>query len=185
MRWDELFGDLEAQAVALDTAERAAEVEERTRAEIGTLRLHDRVRAALGQSVRARALGGVSMNGTIERVGPDWLLLDEGSGREVVAVTSALLSIRGLGRFAATPDSESVVESRLALRHALRGVARDRSPTRVHLLDTTVVDGTIDRVGADFIEVATHGAGELRRRQDVRSYELVPLSALVAVRRHS
>jgi hypothetical protein len=43
--------------------------------------------------------------------------------------------------------------------------------------------GTIDRVGADFIEVATHPAGEARRRADVRDVELVTLAAIAAVRR--
>lgn len=183
MRWDELFGDLEAQAGALETAERAAEVEERTRTAIGALRLHDRLRAAVGQSVRARLLGGVGLSARIVRVGPDWALFDEGAGLESLAMQSALLSVRGLGRFSATPDSESVVASRLTVRHALRGIARDRSTTRVHLLDSTVIDGTIDRVGSDFIEVATHGAGEARRRQDVRDYELVPISAITVVGR--
>ena len=37
------------------------------------------------------------------------------------------------------------------------------------------VDATIDRVGADFVEVATHAAGEVRRRDEVREVELIPL----------
>lgn len=183
MRWDDLFGDLEAHAAALDVAERAAEVDERTRAEIGTLRLHDRLRAAVGHPVRARLLGDVGISATIVRVGPDWVLFDEGAGRESLALAAALLSVRGLGRFSAVPDSESVVASRLTARHALRGIARDRAATRVHLVDGTVVDGTIDRVGSDFVEIATHGAGEVRRRQDVRDCELLPIEAIAVVRR--
>jgi hypothetical protein len=65
----------------------------------------------------------------------------------------------------------------------LRGVARDRSPVRLHLRDGGTVEATIDRVGADFVEAATHAPGEPRRRPDVREVELVPLAAVVAVRR--
>jgi hypothetical protein len=123
----------------------------------------------------------------LRRVGPDWLLLDEGGGREVVVPGAALVTVRGLGRLSAVPGSAGVVESRMALRSALRGIARDRSTVRVHLasggsqFDT--VDATIDRVGSDFVEVATHPAGAARRRSDVREIELVPLTAIVAVRR--
>jgi hypothetical protein len=54
---------------------------------------------------------------------------------------------------------------------------------RLLLRDGATVEATIDRVGADFVEGASHAPGEARRRQDVREVELVPLSALVAVRR--
>lgn len=183
MRWEGLFADLEAQAEALERAERAGEVDERTRVEVGALALGDRLRAAVGMPLRIRAAGSVAVAGTVVRVGPDWALVDEGAGRETVLVLAQLVSVRGLARFSATPDSGSVVESRLGIRHALRGIARDRSAVRLHLSDATTVDATIDRVGADFVEVATHAAGEARRRQDVRDAELVPIAHLVAVRR--
>lgn len=48
MRWDDLFADLEAQAEALATAERAAEVDELVRLETSRLRLADRLRPAVG-----------------------------------------------------------------------------------------------------------------------------------------
>jgi len=51
------------------------------------------------------------------------------------------------------------------------------------VIDGTAIDGTIDRLGADFVEVAQHAAGELRRRDQVREVALVPLSALAVVRR--
>ena len=54
---------------------------------------------------------------------------------------------------------------------------------RIDLNDGTTLDATIDRVGADFVEVAEHAAGEPRRRTEVRDVELVPLAAIVAVRR--
>lgn len=183
MRWQELFADLEAQADAIERAERAGEVDERTRAEIGALQWRDRARAATGAELRVRLAGGTALSGVLHRVGPDWLLFDEGAGREAVVAASAVLGLRGLGRYAAVPGSAGLVESRLGLRAALRGIARDRSTVRLHLIDGTVLDGVLDRVGADFADVATLAPGEARRRRDVRDSELVPLAALAAVRR--
>ena len=187
MRWAGLFADLEAQADALEAAERAAEVESRARGEVGQLRVRDRLRAAVDTSLRLRLAGGLHIHGTLRRAGPDWLLLDEGGGREIVVPAAGVLSVRGLGRTSAVPGSESAVESRLRLRVVLRGIARDRSTVRIFLTggdaQFETVDATIDRVGADFIEVATHAAGAARRRAEVREIELVPLTALVAVRR--
>ncbi|WP_375490719.1 hypothetical protein [uncultured Jatrophihabitans sp.] len=187
MRWDGLFADLEAQAQALALAERAAEVETRTRDEIGQLAVYDRLRAAVDTELQLAFAGGLAVRGTLTRVGVDWLLLDSGQGREVVGVNAALQRVRGLGRASGVPGSAGVVESRLGLGHVLRGLARDRSPLRLHLIGdgASSVDATIDRVGADFVEVATHPAGEVRRRGDVRDVELVPLAALAALSRRA
>jgi hypothetical protein len=184
-RWEALFADLETQAAALDIAERAVEVEERTRIEVGRIRLLDRLRPAVGADVRLRCSGDGGVAGRLVRIGPDWLLVREESGREAVVVTAGVLSVSGLGRMSAIPESESVVESRLGLRHALRGIARDRSPVRISLCDGTTVDGTLDRLGADFVEIAQHPAGEPRRRDQVREVAVVPLSALAVVRRRT
>ena len=183
MRWEGLFADLEAQAEALELAERAAEIDERARAEIGRIRLLDRLRAAVGVPVRLRCLGG-AVAGVIRRVGPDWVLLDEGGDREAVVATAALLGVSGLTRLSAVPDTETTVESRLGLRHALRGIARDRSAVRITDRSGSTLDGTIDRLGADFIEVAEHAAGETRRWTYVREVVIVPLGAVAVVRRN-
>jgi hypothetical protein len=183
MRWDGLFADLEAQAEALDIAERAAEIDERARLEIGRIRLLDRLRPAVGLPVRLQCRGAVTVTGPLRRVGPDWLLVDEGGEREALVVLAAVLGVSGLARLSDVPDSEGVVESRLGLRHALRGIARDRSAVRITDQSGATVDGTIDRLGADYVEVAEHPAGELRRRTDVRDVVVLPLAALAVVRR--
>jgi hypothetical protein len=183
MRWDALFDDLEAQAEAIERGERAAEVDERARIEVATLRLVDRLRAAVGMPLRLRCAGPLAVDGALRRVGPDWLLLDEGAGREVLTPLAAVLGVTGLSRLSAVPDSAPIVESRLALRHVLRAVARDRSPVQVRRVDGSTLDATVDRVGADFIEIALHPAAETRRRGDVRDVVLVPFAALSAVRR--
>lgn len=183
MRWEALFDDLAAQATALEDAARAAEVDERARGEIGALRLVDRARPALGSPVRVRLLGAGTLSGRLVRAGPDWWLIEHEAGGEVVLAAAALLTVRGFGRYSAVPDTEGVVAARLGLRQVLRGIARDRAPVRVHLVDGSALDGTLDRIGADHLEIATHAAGEPRRARDVRDVALIPLAAVAAVRR--
>jgi hypothetical protein len=183
MRWDALFDDLERQANALSIAELAAEITDRTRSEVGRLGLLERLRPAVGSKLRVVCRGELTLSGRLARIHPDWLLLAEGSGREALLALSAVLSVGGLSRLSAAPDSLAVVDSRLSLPLALRGIARDRSPVRMHLLDGTVLDGTPDRVGADFVELALHPAGEQRRRSAVSQLLVVATEAVVAVRR--
>jgi hypothetical protein len=181
VRWDDLFADLEAQADALAVAERAAEVAERTRIEVGGIALRDRLAAAVGTPVRLQLAGGRAPAGTLTRVGPDWLLIGETAGRECVVALAAVLSVAGVGRSAAEPGGP--VWAKLGLRSALRGIARDRSPVRVDLISGDSVDATLDQVGADFVAAARHAPGEPRRRGEVRETVLLPLAAVAAVSR--
>lgn len=183
MRWDQLFADLEAQSEALDARERSTQVDELARMEISRIGLVDRLLPAVGTLIGLRGLGDVRLTGTLRRVGPEWLLLDEGPGREAVVALAAVLHVAGIGRLSASPGRGGPVESRLGLGHALRAVARDRSPVRLHLIEGGVEDGTIDRVGMDFLELARHGAGEPRRHSEVRDVQIVAFRAVSVVRR--
>ncbi|UQX89690.1 hypothetical protein M6D93_06730 [Jatrophihabitans telluris] len=183
MRWTGLFDDLEAQAIDLFAAERSAEVADRTRGEFGRVQLSDRLRPALGSAVRLRCVGAQAVNGHIRRVGAEWVLIDEGFGREALVLLTGVLTVSGLGRLSSSPGSAGVVESRLGLRHVLRALIRDRSGVQLALVDGTIAGGTLDRLGRDFVELAAHPAGEARRGPAVREVLLVPLSGLVLVRR--
>jgi hypothetical protein len=183
MRWDELFADLDAQVEALQVAERGAEIDDRTRYEAGQLTLMDRLRPAVGGQVRLRCAGGVAITGRLDRAHPEWLLLAESTGREALVASAAVRSISGLGPWSGAPGAQSPVDARLGLRYALRTIARDRSAVRLQLRDGDALDGTLDRIGADFAELAEHPPGELRRRAEVIAFVTVPISAIVAVRR--
>jgi len=182
MRWEALFADLEGQLEAAQATELAAEVGDRSRAEVGRLRLTDRLRGAVGQPLVVRVAGGAVVNGRLATTGPDWLLLMEGTGRAAVVPTSAVTSVTGLGAFAAEPGSEGHVAARLDLRFALRGLARDRAGVTVVLIDGTAMVGTLDRVGSDYVELAEHSPGEPRRAAGVRAVRTVPLSAVAVLR---
>jgi hypothetical protein len=182
MRWDDLFADLEAQLEAAGAAELAGEVTDRTRRELGQLRLADRLRAAAGATVSVALLGAGTVHGRLLDAGADWLLLEETGQRELLLSSAAVLGVGGAGAVSAVPGSEGEVGRRLDLRWALRGLARSRAGVEVVLVDGTVLAGTLDRVGADHVDLAEHPSGEARRAGEVRQVRLLPLAALSAVR---
>ena len=182
MRWDRLFDDVEGQLEAAQRAELAGEVADRTRREVARLRLVDRLRANLGAELTLTVAGSGALAGRLARVGPDWLLLLPPSGPPALVVRDAVQAVAGLPLAAVEPGSEGPVLSRLDLGHALRAVARDRSPVSVLLRHGGRLDGTVDRVGADFIDVAVHPAGEPRRDPAVRAVSCVALSGLSMIR---
>ena len=182
MRWEQLFADLEAQAVAAETRAEQAEAGSRARAEHGRLPLADRLRGAVGAPVTVGCRGAGDVPGRLVDVGVDWLLLVDDQQREVLVSTAAVRSVRGLTAATVTgPDG--VVARRLDLRRALRGLARDRAPVQCVLDDGSVVVGTVDRVGADFVEVAEHPVDRPRRAGAVTGVRAVVLDAVAVVRR--
>jgi hypothetical protein len=182
VRWESLFADLAAQADALEAAERAVEVRDRIRAEVGGLGIVDRLRPALGAPLRLRTPAG-AVRGVLSRVGPDWLLLDGEAGREVLVPLAAVSAVAGLPRQSAVPGSMDAVTARLRLWFVLRRIARDRSAVLVQLTDGSTLAATLDRVGSDFVDVAVTAPGEARRSRAVREVLLVPHAALVSVSR--
>ncbi|MCW2538870.1 MAG: uncharacterized protein JWN95_595 [Frankiales bacterium] len=182
MRWDALFADLEGQASMAREAERAVEVGEQTRILLGSLSWQDRVAALVRSQVRLACRGRLDLVGEIYRVGAGWLLLQDGNRREFVVPLEAIqvLSIQEASRNRAGAVG---ADSRLGMGHALRGIARDRSAVVVHCADGSIIDGTLDRVAADFIELARHPGSEFRRRDAVRETACIAWNALSAIQR--
>jgi hypothetical protein len=182
VRWQALFDDLEAQLAAAEAAELAGEVAERSRFEAGRVRLVDRVTASAGAPLTVRLPGTGPLRGTLLDAGVDWLLLDAGAGVEVLVPLAAVLGVTGAGARTSAPVGGGEVARRLDLRWALRGLARSRAAVSVVLRDGSTVSGTLDRVGADHVDLAEHAVGEARRAAAVRGVLLLPLAALVQVR---
>ena len=182
MRWEQLFADLEAQWVETEAAEGQAEDASRARAEHGQVLLSDRLRGSLGRPVAVSCRGAGELPGRLVDVGVDWLLLADEQDREVLVCTAALTSVGGLGAVTAPAVPDVVVARRLDLRRALRGLARDRATVTCLLVDGSARTGTLDRVGADFVELAEHPVDQPRRRGAVTGVRALPLAAVVAVR---
>ncbi len=195
MRWDRLFADLEARFDELGDADAAAEQADRDRVAAGAVTWLQRLGGAVDRPVRLRLATGAVVSGTLRRIGPDVALIDDGLAGEFVVPLRAVVAVEGLT--SSTGQALSGVAARLDLRLLLRGIARDRSAVALTTAGAAAgsgtdgapsaaaqaeITGTIDRVGADFLELAVHAAWEPRRATGVRSVVLVPLVAVVLIR---
>jgi|tagenome__1003787_1003787.scaffolds.fasta_scaffold20834040_3 hypothetical protein len=179
MRWQQLFADLAAQFEEAEATAERAELPSRARTEHGAVRLDQRLRGAVGATVVVRCRGAGPVPGVLVDAGPDWLLVED-AGRESLIAGSAVLAVGGLGRRTAVTAGE--VLARWDLRRAVRALARDRSAVQVVLVDGGLLTGTVDRVGADFLEVAEHPLEDARRAAAVRGVTAVPLDAVALIR---
>src|SRR4051794_3324808 len=182
MRWQRLFEDLQWQFEAEEAAGERAESASRTRAEVGAVHLAERLGGALGCSLTLGVRGAGQVAGVLVGQGPDWLLLEDGQGREQLVALAAGRTGAGLGRRTAVPEPAGRVRARLDLRRALRGLARDRSGVQIVLDDGGTLTGTLDRVGADYVELAVHPADEPRRNEAVQGVWAVVIDAVAVVR---
>lgn len=181
VRWERLFADLEAQLDTADAAELAAEVSDRARRETARTRLLDRGRLALGSTLTVGIGAAGVLDGALRAVGADWLLLVV-NGADCLVPAHAVEWVVGLPRLALEPDSIGAVEARLTLAHSLRGIARNRAAVTVVVRSGATVTATIDRVGADYVDVAEHPPHEPRRATDVTRARTIAFAAIAAVR---
>lgn len=63
----------------------------------------------------------------------------------------------------------------------LRGLARDRTAVAIDFWPTGHLDGTIDQVGADHLDLAVHPPDVARRVGEVRQVRTIPFEAVAAI----
>jgi hypothetical protein len=184
MRWDALFNDMESQLAEADRLALESEVSERMRAEMVGLRLDDRLRAAVGYRIMVHLLCGESAQGELTHVGADALVLDEERSQVLIPYAAAARYL-GLGRHVRMEDSP--VRRSIGLAHSLRALARDRAEVTVMIAGGTGavrVEGVIDRVGRNYIDLAAVIPGEARRAQSVGQVSAIPFAALAMIKSH-
>jgi hypothetical protein len=181
MRWQQLFADLQAQFEAEEAVEDRVAGASRARAEMGAVELVRRMRGSVGGPLTLRCRGAGPVAGTLTDVGVDWLLLEDEQGRSLLVASAAVRTVAGLGQRTAIEEG-GAVRARMDLRWALRGLARDRSAVQVVLDDGGVLTGTLDRVGADHVEVAEHPADMPRRSEAVQGITAVVIAAIAVLR---
>lgn len=181
MRWDQLFSDLESRFERdLDDAA-AAEGLDEDRARIASRTLRERLLEHADASVVLRASGGATMRMELHVVGADWA-----AGR-LAAGGSVLLPLAAIdwARLEPAPDPRSSRapddRQRIALPVVLRELARRRTVVDVALAQDRP-SGTIDRVGADHLDLAVHPRDVPRRETAVAATWIVPLAAILHVR---
>lgn len=174
MGWEEqlldLFEDLESQAEVLYGAERAPEVADRSRAEYRAVTLASRFMASLDQDLVVHVAGVGPVAGSLERVGDGWVLL-RGAGQDWAVPLDAVHSVLGVSP-RSVPEVAWPRVAGLGLGSFLRRLAEEEQPCVLHLRTGGRHEGTLLRVGGDFVELLEGESGAARC--------LVPFSALAA-----
>ncbi|MCU1424228.1 MAG: hypothetical protein JWM51_519 [Microbacteriaceae bacterium] len=204
MRWDRLFDDLEGQLEQELSAEELDERAEEERLRLGRLSLRDRI-VAVHDAVEAdeaaddadHAIAVVLASGEMVTVRPttfgrDWfaaVVVEAGAPRvhcivPIEAIAALVLS-RTQTEQSLTPAAgergEHSLSARLTLTFVLRDLCRRRAPVRLHTR-TGELNGTIDRVGRDHLDLAVHEIDQPRRSRAVVQYRVVPFAQLLLVR---
>lgn len=179
MRWDDLFADLEAGAESMELQERDADIAERTRAELGSLLWVDR---CAGARLGLRIAGVGLVEGTVETVTRDWLLMRVDGRSDWVVGLDAVTGVVGAPSVASAADTRSAVAARMTWVNAWSVLSRDRARIQVVRTDGTHLSGVAARVGRDFVEMRwIDDFGAEDRRRDER-LEIVPYRPIAAVK---
>lgn len=163
------FADLELEAEGLHLDQRATDAADLGTAEYAGVTLVGRLLGSVGVDVVLRLHGGLAVSGRLARATEGFVIVDGAATWLVPA--GAVVTCTGLSGHS-VPEEARTVLARLSLASALRRLADERAGCRVHLRDGSHVEGSVLRVGADFVELA--GART----------EVVPLPAIAAVQEH-
>lgn len=183
MRWEDLFADLEARWESALRSEKQAELPEVIRAELAAVTVGARLTGSVGGPA-SLGVAGRTVSGVLGRTGKGWLAVQGADGVDTVVNTAAIEYIDRLGVAQAGADP---VVSRLSFGHALRSIAKNRSAVRVVVGRTgeaaggLEMTGTIDRVGADHVDLALHDIDQPRRASGLRGVRTVPMAAIALV----
>lgn len=193
MRWDRFFDDLEDQLASEWEAERAALDTEAERLRLSRVTLRERLAALAGRERTAASPSFDLADGTVllaevSGVGADWVALEASSAR-AGAVVAPLAAIEGIGMphadllRTARPSAEaSSLADRVTFGFVLRDLVRRRTEVALHLVRGRVLTGTIDRAGADHLDLALHEPGTPRRTDAVSGFRVVPYAAVAWIR---
>ena len=192
MRFDLLFDDLEAQLEAQHAAEGAQQRGEEERLRAARTSLRERLAALAGDAaargIRLRLIDGSAVELTPTTVGRDWLAADlAGGGQCIVPLGSVAAVALSADQLAASrrrmpepkPGQGGGLTAKLGIGVVLRDLARRRVPVDVRsVVEPAPVHGTIDRVGADHLDLAVHERDAPRRASSVLEHRIVALAAI-------
>ena len=196
MRWDSLFDDLEGQLEQELRAEELDQHAEEERVRIGRLTVRERLLAVhegaehdADRAVRIILSSGEHVEVRALSFGRDWFTAQlMGDSRRPVqclvplSAIAALVFTRAQVELSLAPArEESTLSGRLTLPFVLRDLCRRRAAVdvRTPLGD---VHGTIDRVGRDHFDIASHASDKPRRERSVVDYRTIPFAQLLFLR---
>lgn len=173
---DALLAGLADQAAALEAVYDDAAAEDLARAARAEIPLLDRLRAAASVTIEVIDHGTVA--GMVLDVGRDVVVVNATDGTWAIHRTG-IAAVIGASDAAAGPGGAA---ARLGLASIARAWARERGVVRVIRRGAVPLDGTIDRVGADHLDLAEHDPGTPRLGAQVRRSVAVPFDVISAQR---
>ena len=189
MWWDRFFEDLEDQLDSAWEAERAALDTEADRLRFSHVTLRERIvaLAAHGRAVTIELSDGTPLAGRVTRVGADWIgAADDGRSPVVLVPLWAIAAVTATAEAVLTSvrgaDAGPALAQRMGFGFVLRDLVRRRIGVSAQLTAGRSLHGTIDRAGADHLDIALHEPGSPRRAENVTGLRIVPFTAIVAVR---
>lgn len=163
MRWERLFNELEAQSGDLEMQQRDALVDELRDGEWAETSW----RSLLGGSVVVDVHGIGRITGECVLINEHVLQLRSERTEHVIS-SSAVVAVISSERRA---DPASTVSAALGWGHILRALRDAGEPVRLHAIDGSTFDGTVDVVGADFVRI----------REESGRHQTVTLAAVAVV----
>lgn len=191
MTWEALFEDLTSGLESEWEYERAAREAERQRLRIAQLTCHERFTAlsTTGSAVAAYLRDGRVLTGEIVGAGADWLavrqatpaVLDLVPEHAIVSVSSNAQALRTTIPQGEVATDAAGLLARLTFGYIARDLARRRVPVRVHAQAGWQHAGTIDRAGADHLDLAIHDLDVPRRSGNIRAVHLVTFAHITSI----
>jgi hypothetical protein len=175
-----VFEELEAEFEAGLRREADQETAAALRAEIGETVLWEQLARRTGAQAVAHA-GTRRFRGVVVASYPEFLVLHDGDGTEHLIRYGPATSVALPAEPTTLQPAPAGAARRNRLSLALRELARRREPVRLELVDGGRVDGTIEAVGSDYLEIAEHDPGEARRKRAVKARRFLSLTAIAAV----
>lgn len=179
MSMSRIFADFEARLQSERQREIEAGARDYRRSEYAKIQMLDRMAAQLGQPLKVNVMGAQVFQGTLREVGSGWVQLYSKT-ESVLIPHSSVLWWEGGSRTADINDS--TVVRKLSFGYALRALCAARLPVRIfHTSDGASSEGTIERVGLDFVELSSHGIEGNYRAHEVFGHRVVPIAHIGAV----
>ena len=188
---ENFFDDLEGQLASEWEAERAALDTEAERLRLSRVALRERLTMLVDRE-RAAAppsfdvADGTVLAAEVTVVGADWVALDGGRSGALVVPFASIAAIgmphADVLRSARPAPARSALADRMSLGFLVRDLVRRRIAVTVHLTHGRSLAGTIDRAGADHLDIALHEPGTPRRASEVTGHRLVPFAAVAWIR---
>lgn len=187
MRWQRFFEDLEHQLDSEWEAERAALQTESERLRLSRLELRERLGqlADDGADLAVEFSGSRTLRGRATGAGADWLTLDLDVGLRgsaavvpIAAIEAVVTAEPDLLRSARSRAPRPPSSERMTFGFVLRDLVRRRTAVQVHTEGGREWVGTIDRAGADHLDLAVHDPGAARRAEAVVAHRLIAMRSV-------